>query len=121
MSRGSEQKIGYGVPDNVFWTITNEFLSPDDLSDCNASIMVKTQRRPYPVYRHFSSTVLNFIRDQTTEWHRKLWALVMYFGKSYEELEGMTIDELLDEYDRCCLNDGSYSVLPGIVRKEFVD
>ncbi len=121
MSRGAEQKIGYGVPDSVFWTMTNEFLNADDLSSLDGPIKVKVQRRPYPIYKCFTPAVLNFIRDQTVEWHRKLWALVMYFGKSYEELEGMTIDELLDEYDRCCLNDGAYSVMSGVVRKEFVD
>ena len=121
MSRGSEQKIGYGVPDSVFWTITNEFLNSDDLSRDDAPVSVEVQSRPYPAYKRFTYEALYFIRNQTTEWHRKLWALVMYFGKSYEELEGMTIDELLDEYDRCCLNDGSYHIMPGIVRKELVD
>ena len=111
--------LGYDVPESVYWTFSNLLLDDKLTTKSLDGISVLTQRRPYKVLKRFPAETLHLIRDSVPNWHVQLWVLVMYFGHTFEELEGYTISGIHSAYRYECNTDKDCKKFPKDVRENL--
>lgn len=111
--------LGYDVPESVYWTFNNLLLDDKLTTKSLGGISVMTQRRPYKVVKRFPVETLHLIRDSVPNWHVQLWVLVMYFGHTFEELEGYTISGIHSAYRYECNADEDCKKFPKDVRENL--